>query len=243
MDWQDHMMENVKNWLLGSGIREELDRNFLLPFGNPYLFQKELFFQQFSDIEKIGLFYKAKYQDMNISFTEPVFGAPMVSMYTEILHQMGVRNIIGCGYVGGLTDKQEIGSYVIPSAGYGFDGTSRSYSPHRVSYPASDTLYQSIKSVLSERNVKYESGPIVSIDALMLENDKMISDFIKQGFYCVDLETACLYGLGNILGINVAAVHIVTDNPYQKNIDEEMFHEASMVEQIHICLESFKLIV
>jgi purine-nucleoside phosphorylase len=74
---------------------------------------------------------------------------------------------------------------------------------------------------------------------MMLETDDMVQDFQKQGFSCVDLETACFYALGLKLGLNVAAIHIVTDNPVKKMIDQEKFHEASFTEQIHTALRSF----
>jgi hypothetical protein len=60
----------------------------------------------------------------------------------------------------------------------------------------------------------------------------MIAGFTASGLRCVDLETACLYALGERLGIAVAALHIVTDNPVRKTIDREHRHEAAFRDQI-----------
>ena len=54
---------------------------------------------------------------------------------------------------------------------------------------------------MEESGAQFQSGKIVSIDALMLEDDRMIQNFKEQGFQAVDLETACLYSLGAHLGM------------------------------------------
>ena len=83
---------------------------------------------------------------------------------------------------------------------------------------------------------KYAAGPIVSIDTPMLESDAMIIDFDKRGYCAIDLETACLYAVGTRLGLEVAAIHIVSDSPGQKEADEELHHEASFAEQVEIAI-------
>lgn len=236
MDWKKHMMDNVLNWLLQDKRHVMLDKNFLMLFGNPYLFQKDKFMRLFDNVEEVGVFYKATYKKMNISFSQPLFGAPMTSMYVEVLSQTGVKNIIACGYVGGLTEDDEIGSYVIPTFACGMDGTTKSYFPYRCTFPSTECMTQALCDALHNRGVKYKPGPIVSIDALMLEDDKMIGDFRKQKFCCVDLETSCLYALGSKLGLNVSSIHIVSDNPSKKMIDEKRFHEGTFIEQVEIAL-------
>jgi purine-nucleoside phosphorylase len=101
-------------------------------------------------------------------------------------------------------------------------------------------MHRILKETLDKRSVKYQSGRIVSIDALLLEDDAMILDFQKLGFCAIDLETAVFYALGLKLGLNVAAIHIVTDNPVTRKIDPEKVHEASFVEQIQIALETLQ---
>jgi uridine phosphorylase len=129
MDWKHHMRNNVRNWLFQDQFKAKLNENFLLLLGNPYLFQRDEFMSWFDNVEKIGLFHNATYKENGISFTAPVFGGPMASMYVEMLPDFGVKNIMACGYVGGLTEKAEIGSYIIPEAAYGMDGSTRSYYP------------------------------------------------------------------------------------------------------------------
>ena len=79
-------------------------------------------------------------------------------------------------------------------------------------------------------------GPIASIDTPMIENDAMIRDFERKGYLAVDLETACLYAVGTQLGLEVACIHIVSDSPGQKDVDKDLRHEASFVEQVEIAI-------
>jgi uridine phosphorylase len=228
------MRENVLNWVTKGDKTIRLDANFLMLFGNPYLFQEAKFTALFSGVSRAGLFYRATYKGHNISYCYPLFGAPMVAMYTEALSELGVRNIIACGYVGGLGEYMDIGSYVIPLSATGRDGCTRAYFPRHASFAASAFLSNELAEALSESRAKSQAGPIVSIDALMLEDDRMIQEFKEQGYLAIDLETACLYGLGAHLGLEVSSIHIVSDNPTHRLIDQERFHEASFVEQIEI---------
>ena len=41
----------------------------------------------------------------------------------------------------------------------------------------------------------------------------------------VDLETACLFALGETLDSEVAALHIVSDHPQKKKIDKDVIFE------------------
>lgn len=213
-----------------------LDKNFLMLFGNPYLFQEENFRSLFSQILPSGTFYRATYQGQALSYCHPLFGAPMVAMYTEILAELGIKNIVACGYVGGLGTNMDIGSYMISSAATGLDGCTKERFPQHTSFEASSVVTAALQNLMEESGAQFQSGKIVSIDALMLEDDRMIQNFKEQGFQAVDLETACLYSLGAHLGMQVASLHIVSDNPAQKLIDHGKYHEASFAEQMKVAL-------
>ena len=96
MNWQEHMKQNAKNWLTRNNNDVVLDANFLMLFGNPYLFQQESFDSLFSNISQAGVFNRAKYKGSPVSYCYPLFGAPAVAMYVEVLSQLGVKNIVGC---------------------------------------------------------------------------------------------------------------------------------------------------
>ena len=160
----------------------------------------------------------------------------MVAMYTEVLPELGVENIVACGYVGGLGANMDIGSYMIASAATGLDGCTRERFPEHTSFEASAAVTAALRKVMEKSGAQSRSGKIVSIDALMLEDDRMIEDFVNRGFQAVDLETACLYSLGAHLGMQVASLHIVSDSPARKLIDRARHHEASFAEQVKVAV-------
>lgn len=160
----------------------------------------------------------------------------MTAMYAEVLADLGVRNILACGYVGGISASSPIGSYGLVTKASGLDGTTRAYSPRRSTFAADEHLVSRIREELDQRDAEYEMGSAASLDALLLEDDAMIQGFRQQGHCFVDLETACLFALGSLRKINVAALHVVTDNPTSKTIDWDKAHEASFGEQMQIAL-------
>ncbi|MCK4850114.1 MAG: hypothetical protein KAT11_02125 [Phycisphaerae bacterium] len=230
------MRQNVLNWLVGDG-EKHLCTNALLLLGNPYLFQKEVFFQQFDEVEQVGLFHNAVVNGKKVTFIEPLFGAPMTAMYVEILADMEVQNIIACGYVGGISSTARIGSYGLVTEARGLDGTTQAYSPSRSTFSASDLLVKKLQQQLTQRSLAYQAGSIASIDALLLEDDRMIQNFRDAGHCFVDLETSCLFALGTLRKFQAAALHIVTDNPTNKTIDSGYEHEACFTEQIQMALD------
>ncbi len=241
LDWNQHMKQMVFNWLVGD-TKCRLRENFLMLLGNPYLFQRDTFLQQLNDIEKARVFYNATWNQAKISFCEPLFGAPMTAMYLEVLAQLGVRNIVACGYAGGVSPSAEIGSYAAPCSACGLDGTTRAYSPYSWTFPASEVMIKALHRELDRRGARYETGPIASIDALVLEDDAMMRDLRAGGFSFIDLETASLYALGQIRNINSCALHIVTDNPTRKTIDRTKRHKSSFAGQVEIALSVLKML-
>ena len=236
MDWHEHMKQVAVNWLSKGDDSLSLEPEMLMLFGNPDLFQEEQFTSYFESIEPLGVFYRGTFEGRTFTYCRPLFGAPIVALYTEVAALMGVKKIVACGYVGGVIDKVDVGSYMVPSSAYGLDGCTQNYSSKDLSISSSESLASRICSLLDHREASYVVGPIVSIDTLMLENDAMIEDFASKGYYAIDLETACLYAVANRLDIKVASVHIVSDNPKQKDIDEELLHEASFGEQIEVAI-------
>ena len=201
MDWQDHMKQVAVNWLSKGDVSISLEPEMLMLFGNPDLFQEDRLISFFDSVTPVGVFYRGIYKGRTLTYCRPLFGAPIVAMYTEVAALLGVKKIVACGYVGGVLKDIEIGSYVIPSSAYGFDGCTRNYIPEGAFSTSSESLTSSLCSLSDSCGAGYAVGPIVSIDTPMLENDVMIRDFERNQFLAVDLETSCLYSLGNRLGL------------------------------------------
>ncbi len=234
MDWQEHIRQVAVNWLSKGDDGLSLEPEMLMLFGNPDLFQEDQFTAIFEGIESSGVFFRGRFKGNPLTFCRPLFGAPIVAMYTEVAALLGVKKIIACGYVGGVAEDLGVGSYLVPSSANGLDGCTRSYSPNNGLARSSESLMSKLCGNLDRCSATYSVGPIVSIDTLMLENDVMVESFARDGYYAIDLETACLYAVANRSGVQAASIHIVSDSPRHKDIDEQLRHEASFVEQIEI---------
>jgi uridine phosphorylase len=231
------MLENAVSWLTRGDRTVALNPCFLMLFGNPQLFQRAELDNLLTDHRPAGVFGNACIGGRPISYCEPLFGAPAVAMYLEVAAALGARRVIACGYVGGLDPGMEIGSYVVPDSACARDGCTRAYVPSVSSearFQADPGFIASLTDGLEQRGAAFRIAPIVSIDALLLEDDAMIAELTAKGFRSIDLETACLYAIGERLGLPVAALHIVTDNPVRKTIDPERHHEAAFRDQISV---------
>ena len=237
MDWQDHMKQVAVNWLSKGDVSISLEPEMLMLFGNPDLLQEDQLTSLFECVTPVGVFYRGIYKGRALTYCRPLFGAPIVAMYLEVAALLGVKKIVACGYVGGVLKDIDVGSYVIPSGAYGLDGCTLNYSPEGPFSSSSESLTSRLCRASDRRGARYAVGPIVSIDTPMLENDAMIRDFDSKGYCAIDLETACLYAVGTQLGLQVASIHIVSDSPGQKEVDQELHHEASLVEQVEIAID------
>ena len=237
MDWQDHMKQVAVNWLSKGDISISLEPAMLMLFGNPDLLQEDQLISLFECVTPVGVFYRGIYKGRALTYCRPLFGAPIVALYLEVAALLGVKKIVACGYVGGVLKDIDIGSYVIPSGAYGFDGCTRNYAPEDPFSTSSESLTSKLCKFSDRYGVRYAVGPIVSIDTPLLENDAMITDFGRKGYLAVDLETACLYSVGTRLGLQAASIHIVSDSPAQKEVDKDLHHMASFVEQVEIAIK------
>lgn len=237
MDWQQHMRRNACNWLLGDRPQGCLGESLLLLFGNPDLFDRDTLCSLLGHLETVGTFLKGSYDGTEVALTTPKFGAPIVAMYLEVAAMAGVRRVLAAGYVGALCEEARVGDLFIPTAAVGLDGTTRAYALTE-EQAASPALHAALLRATGERDLAHNEGVIVSIDALMLESTALITEWREAGYSAVDLETACLLAVGGALGLECAAVHIVSDSPFEGDTDPGAAHMASRAEQLTIALDA-----
>lgn len=87
---------------------------------------------------------------------------------------------------------------MIASAATGLDGCTRERFPEHTSFDASAIVTAALQKAIEDSRAQSRSGEIVSIDALMLEDDRMIEDFVEQDFQAVDLEPLASIRLAHI---------------------------------------------
>jgi len=238
VDWQEHIRQAAYAWLLGERPPDCLPGNLLLLLGNPDLFQAPAVHAHFDTVEQVGVFRVGRCGQMDVAFTTPKFGAPVVAMYLEVAAMAKVRRVIAVGYAGGLAADVRVGDLFVPRRAVGEDGTTGAYFGAQYEVAGTAGLCATLESAAGEAGMGWSSGTIVSIDALMLESSAQIDEWHLRGYGAVDLETACVYALGAELGIECAALHIISDSPFRHDTDREARHMASLDDQLQLALRA-----
>jgi len=235
--WRTLMHGNVAAWLLQGHCQEGLPARLLMPLGNSDLFDERPLAELFASVERRGVFRVGRTAAGEpVAYTTSLFGAPKVAMYLEVARRAGVEVVIAAGYVGSFVKDVPIGSLFVPTAAIPDDGTSRAYGLDRGPAPADPALTQAIFDAAGARNVPCSAGTVASIDAIMLEDDAMLEGYRRQGASAIDMETGCLFALARHLGMRAAAVHIVSDNAADREIDDEGRHMLSLRTQLEVAL-------
>lgn len=145
--------------------------------------------------------------DGSVCFLDGGRGAPMAADTIETLKALGVETVISVGMIGGFTQDIQVGDAVIPGRAYVEEGTSLHYY-ERLEYSEPDQLlFEKIRQAIPGHRV----APIISTDAPYRQTFYKEKLWREKGCVGVDMETSALFSVGKFLGLNVAAVLIVSD--------------------------------
>lgn len=169
--------------------------------------------KDFFSLEKSFTFLNVKIKyDKNGLICGPVLGAPLLGILMESFKKLGIKQIIGVGWVGKIGQKVQIEDLFFPYKAYSLEGTTKMYFPKRKVFFPDKELYRFLKQRLKEGKISYKPGKILSVDApFIFEKNEQIINKWKQKVECIDMETSCLFGLGEFLKIKTAALHFVID--------------------------------
>ncbi len=154
-----------------------------------------------------------------------LIGAPNLAMSMEEYAAFGVEKMIVIGYAGGL--GLEVGSIVVPEWGVVAEGASLHYGKDwgEKSYP-SEILKEAILEFFRKKGLKVSKGGVVSTSSPYRETKEFLEKCHKMGCMAVDMETSTAFTLGEVLGMDVAAILVVTDKVYPGNWEPGFFSEA-----------------
>ncbi len=156
--------------------------------------------------------YLIEVSGKRLLIVETLPGAPLASAVLEELKVCGVRYVIYCGYVGSLCDDLRPGDVVVVEEAIVDEGVSRIYRPGVTRSFASRKLLNMVCEVLNELHVDYRVVRVWTTDAPYMETVERVQWFRDvYGCSCVDMETSALYTVGTYLGLEVCAVHLVSD--------------------------------
>lgn len=140
-----------------------------------------------------------------------VYGSAYASELVHVASLLGAKAVIHTGSTGGLQKYLKTGDIVVPQRADGDDSAPRMYAR-----PSASTSFEASTELSDElsRNigVPTESGPIISIQAMLAETREDVTAWEKAGYAGVDLECATVFAVANHFSIPVAAAIYIADN-------------------------------
>lgn len=166
--------------------------------------------------------FTGTYKGVDITVTSTGIGGPSAAIAIEEMYTCGMEVAVRLGTVMGLQDDL-LGKFIIPNAVMRDDGTSKSYV--RESYPAVADF--ELVSVMNEsvikNNLKYVNKPMCSLDGFYVEMkesrlskqmgrdlNKRINEVKNYNIVGIDMESATLLTLTNLMGIKGCVVTMTT---------------------------------
>lgn len=160
---------------------------------------------------RIHLFPPPLLANARVTLMRGPIGAPQAASTIEELRAAGARRLWVLGYAGSLQEDFPLGTVTPVARALSDEGTSRHYDRTGWALPDRDLTAQLIEMLPSR-----PPASLWTTDAVYRETAEKITDFRRQGCDLVDMETACYFHVGQAIGLQVAALMVVSD---------ELFHD------------------
>lgn len=138
-------------------------------------------------------------------------GAPATAVAVEQVAARGVQRIVAVGLAGGLTADLSAGSVVLASRALRDEGTSYHYLPAERYAHANAYLTGVLSAALADFAIPNRVGATWTTDAPLRETAEEVAAYTAEGVLTVEMEAATLFAVGQALGVQTAAVLIVSD--------------------------------
>lgn len=139
-------------------------------------------------------------------------GAPAAAMVLEELVELGATRFVSLGFAGALSNDLDFDDVVVCSKALRDEGVSHHYlAPARYSVP-SPTLSAELLHALSGAGEPVSEGPSWTIDAIFRETIAEATAYRDEGILTVEMEAAALFAVGEVLGVDVAAIFTISDH-------------------------------
>jgi uridine phosphorylase len=150
---------------------------------------------------------------IGLAFCGPMIGAPYAVMIMETLAAWGASQIVFAGWCGAIDPQVAVGDIVLPSGAFIDEGTSLHYAGRRGGQAIpSPALVARVGRQLTSAAIGFHQGPVWSTDGVFRETARRVAHFKRKAVLAVEMETSALFSAGRFLGIDVAAVLVVSDS-------------------------------
>jgi uridine phosphorylase len=141
-------------------------------------------------------------------------GAPATAVAVEELAAAGVRQLIALDVCGSIDASLMSGNVLLVDQAIACDGTSPHYTAKPHIHP-NDRLTRRLGGRLATAGVPFRSGAVLSTDAVYRETPAMLGDALRQGAVAIDMETACVLAVAEVVGIEAAVVLVAVDELHE----------------------------
>jgi uridine phosphorylase len=215
--WVESFRETAVSWLLGPDPpRDRLPVAVLLPMENPDVYDPAWIADRAADGETCGTLTLAAVEGARIAFSSPKFGAPAVAMAVDVFAKAGFKAVVGVGFCGGLQSEVECGDLILAVSAARGDGASRCYAPPGYPATASSPALEAAVSSAQQNGIAVKTGLIVTTDGILRETRDKVEGWHNSGCLGVDMETAALYTVASVFGLDAIAILIASDNVWDR---------------------------
>jgi len=138
-------------------------------------------------------------------------GAPATIMHMEELMAWEARRFVILGMAGGINEKLWPGDIVVCTKSIRDEGTSHHYLKNSKYAFASKGFTETLFESLSWEFKKLYKGSSWTIDAPYRETVKELIKYRSEGVLTVEMEAAAIFAVGQVKGVETAAVFAVSD--------------------------------
>lgn len=139
-------------------------------------------------------------------------GAPVVVSLAEELIAFGVKKCIILSWAGILQPDLKAGDMLICDRAIRDEGVSHHYLPTEKYACADQALTNRLKESIEKRGALCRVGTTWTTDAPYRETINEVRQYQAEGVQTVEMETAALFALGQVRGVQTASVVIGSDN-------------------------------
>jgi uridine phosphorylase len=144
-----------------------------------------------------------------------VFGGMVLATVIEELVQLhGIKKIVGFGCSGTLTERLNIGDYVIAGSAVNTGGVAAEYCPDDRLLYSNEGMLSDYRAIVDEHRVPVNCACAWTTEAYYREYPADISRWIANGGEIVNMETSFLYSVCKRLDIPAMYGCVISDVVY-----------------------------
>ncbi len=155
--------------------------------------------------------YQVKKRDVAV-LTSFGGGSPMVAELAEELAVMGAQRIVLMTWGGLLQRDLRAGDIIVCDRAIRDEGASQHYLPREKYIDADSNLVAELVEAIRARGAECATGATWTTDAPYRETREEITQYQGEGVKTVELESAGLFTIGKVRGIQTASVVVGMDS-------------------------------